>query len=106
MFIIPLFAFIFPTWEGMTLFGFFFLVFGWRCVRHNFFCTNIMLDVFNSRIYECKIVDGREVEIERKIISKRKLKLCQGTYIYSKGLNNDYGFDCFEPGDIQTEENE
>lgn len=105
-FIIPLFAFDFTTWEGMVLFGFFFLVFGWLCVRHNYFCTNIMLDVFNYRIYECKMVDGQEVEIERKIISKRNLKLCQGTYIYSKGLNNDYGFDCFEPGDIENEENE
>lgn len=103
-FIIPLFAFDFTTWEGMALFGFFFLVFGWLCVHHNYFCTNIMLDAFKYRIYECKLVDGQEVEIERKIISKRNLKLCQDTYIFAKGLNNDYGFDCFEPGDIETEE--
>lgn len=103
-FIIPLFAFDFTTWEGMALFGFFFLIFGWLCVHHNYFCTNIMLDVFKYRIYECRLVDGQEIEIERKIISKRNLKLCQGTYIFSKGLNNDYGYDCFEPGDIETEE--
>ena len=103
-FIIPLFAFDFTTWEGMALFGFFFLIFGWLCVHHNYFCTNIMLDVFKYRIYECRLVDGQGIEIERKIISKRNLKLCQGTYIFSKGLNNDYGYDCFEPGDIETEE--
>jgi hypothetical protein len=54
----------------------------------------------------CQLVDGQEVESQRKIISKRNLRLCQRTYIYSKGLNNDYGFDCFEPGDIETEEDE
>lgn len=105
-FIIPLFAFDFTTWEGMALFGFFFLVFGWLCVRHNYFCTNIMLDVFKYRIYDCRLVDGQDIETERKIISKRNLKLCQDTYIYSKGLNNDYGFDCFELGDIEIEEYE
>lgn len=103
-FIIPLFAFDFTTWEDMVLFGLFFLIFGWLCVRHNYFCTNIMLDVFKYRIYYCKLVDGQDIESERKIISKRNLRLCQGTYIYSKGLNNDYGFDCFEPGDIEAEE--
>lgn len=94
-FIIPLFTFDFTTWEGMGLFGFFFLVFGWLCVRHNYFCTNIMLDVLRYRIYEFKLVDSQNIEIERKIISKRDLRLCT-EIIYVRGINNDYSVDCFE----------
>ena len=104
-YIIPLLAFDFSTWEGMVLFGFFFFVFGWLCVKHNYFCTNIMLDVFKYHIYDCKLVDGQKIETERKIISKRDLKTCLGTSIYSKSLNNDYGVDCSKQGgDIEEDE--
>ena len=84
----------------MALFGFFFFVFGWLCVQHNYFCTNIMLDVFGYRIYECQLADMQEVETKQKIISKRDLRLCQGI-LYSKSLNNDYGYDCYQPGDME-----
>lgn len=101
-FIVPLFAFDFTTWKGMALFLFFFFVFGWLCVRHNYFCTNIMLDAFRYRIYECQLVDRQDVKITQKIISKRNLKACLGT-IYTKGLNNDYGYDCYQPSDLEEE---
>lgn len=104
-FIIPLLAFDFTTWEGMALFLFFFIVFGCLCVRHNYFCTNIMLDVFGYRIYDCKVVDNHDVKSETKIISKRNLSLvtAAGMTIYVKGLNNDYGFDCFKKGDLEED---
>jgi len=53
-----------------------------------------MLNVFGYRIYDCKLVEAYNQNIERKIISKRNLKLCQGESIYAKGLNNDYSLDC------------
>lgn len=104
-FIIPLFVFDFATWEGMALFGFFFVVFGFLCVRHNYFCTNIMLDVFKYRIYDCKLIDGQEVELSQKVISRRNLKLCIGAFIYARALNNDYCYDCYEKGDIDDSDN-
>lgn len=103
-FIFPLFAFEFTTWEGMVIFAIFFLVFGWLCIRHNYFCTNIMLDVLGYRIYACHLVDSNDVEYEKKIISKRDLSLCTGTYIYAMGLNNDYSMDCFHKGDLEQGE--
>ena len=54
-----------------------------------------MLDVLRYRIYECKLVDSQDIEIERKIISKRYLRLCT-EIIYVRGINNDYSVDCFE----------
>lgn len=104
-FIFPLFAFEFTTWEGMVIFAIFFFVFGWLCIRHNYFCTNIMLDVFGYRIYACDLVNSNDVQFEKKILSKRDLTLCTGTNIYAKGLNNDYSLDCFEDGDLE-EDNE
>lgn len=93
-YIIPLIGFDFSTWKGMLLFVFFFLVFGYLCVRHNYFCTNIMLDVFKYRIYNCKLVDKYNVQVEQKVISKRELKLIQGESVRIKKLNNDYSLDC------------
>ena len=95
-FIIPLFAFDFTTWKGLSLFVLFFVVFGFLCVRHNYFCTNIMLDVLNYRIYACQLVGQYGVNVEQKIISKRNLKRHQGEPICAKGLNNDYCLDCSE----------
>lgn len=103
-FIFPLFAFEFTTWEGMVIFAIFFIVFGWLCIRHNYFCTNIMLDVLGYRIYACELVDSNDVEFEKKILSKRDLTLCTGTYIYGKGLNNDYSLDCFEKGNLEEDD--
>lgn len=101
-FILPLFAFDFTSWEGIALFSIFFFVFGWLCYRHNYFCTNIVLDISGYRIYDCGLVDSNDVEVRKKIISKRNLTMCTGTYIFAKGLNNDYSFDCFVKGDIEN----
>lgn len=94
-FIIPLFAFDFTKWEGMTLFAFFFLVFGYLCVRHNYFCTNIMLDLLNYRVYDCALEDSNGVEIEQKVISLRRLEPQVGIDVFIMGLNNEYSFECF-----------
>ena len=104
-FIIPLFAFDFTTWEGMTLFSIFFFCFGFLCYRHNYFCTNIVLDLMKYRVYDCTLVDSNEVEVKKKVISKRDLSLSKGTYIYARGLNNDYSFDCFDRVKLNDENN-
>lgn len=93
-YIFPLFAFDFTTWRGMVLFALFFVIFGGLCVHHNYFCANVMLDVQKYTIYSCEITDINSVCFQKKIISKRDLRLYIGDEVYAKGINNDYFFDC------------
>ncbi len=95
-FIFPLFAFTFTTWEGIIQFGIFFIIFGCLCVRHSYFCTNVMLDVLKYRIYNCELTDTNDVPVKYKIISKRYLRTQKGENILLKQLNNDYSLDCGE----------
>ena len=93
-FILPLLAFDFTTWKGMTLFLFFFFVFGFLCVRHNYFCTNIVLDLCKYRIYSCNLANTNDDIINKKIISRHSLETKCNEKISTLGLNNDYSFDC------------
>lgn len=102
-YIIPLFAFDFKTWEGVVLFGIYFFVFGWLCVYHNYLCTNIMLEILKYKTYSCIVIDDNKIEIVKKVISKKNLRLFQGESIYIKGLNNDYSFECFVEKDIDIQ---
>ena len=45
-YILPLFAFDFTTWEGVALFAIFFATLGFLCIKHSFFCVNIVLGQF------------------------------------------------------------
>lgn len=101
-YIFPLFAFDFTTWNGVLLFGIFFIIFGWLCNRHNYFITNIMLDVFKYRIYSCELLDDNEVPVMKKVISKKYLRTNVGDSIFLKQLNNDYSLECL----IRTDEEE
>ena len=101
-FIVPLLAFDFTTWEGVVLFCIFFAVFGCICVRHNYFCPNVMLDVMKYRIYNCELTDANDVLVKYKIISKRYLRTKAGEGILLKQLNNEYCLDCGELPDQCT----
>lgn len=75
-------------------------VFGYLCVSYYYVYTNIVLDLFGYKNYECKLLlNSQYVTVSTKIISKRNLKACEGTSVYAKGLNNDYYFDCYRKGD-------
>ena len=50
-YILPLFAFDFTTWEGVALFAIFFATLGFLCIKHSFFCVNIVLELFNYSFY-------------------------------------------------------
>lgn len=100
-FVFPLFVFDFTAWEGIVLFGIFFIIFGCLCVRHNYFCTNVMLDVMKYRIYNCELTDANDVPVKYKIISKRYLRTQAGEGILLKQLNNDYSLDC---GEVSAED--
>lgn len=38
-FVFPMFAFDFTKYQGVLLFSIFFLIFGWLCIKHNYFCV-------------------------------------------------------------------
>lgn len=94
-FIFPLFAFDFSKWEGILLFALFFLLFGFLCFRHNYFCTNVVLEILGYRTYVCELRNDHGLLLERKIISQRELRaLNPGKSLYIRKLNNEYMLDC------------
>ena len=103
-FVLPLFAFDFTKCQGVILFLVFFLIFGWLCIRHNYFCVNIVVEIMGYRIYDCDFLTLDEVLVKKKILSKRQLKECAGMTIRIKSLNNDYVLDCCLPSASETED--
>ena len=91
-YIIPLFAFDFTQWEGVVLFLIFYGFFGWQCITHKYLCVNVVLDMMGYKIYECKLNDAG-VEIEKKILSKRKLCSEINYDLVYTAINNDYVID-------------
>lgn len=92
-YIFPLFAFDFTQWDGMVLFIFFFLIFGALCIRHNYLCTNVILELLGYKIFSCELLSEDNININKKILSKRNLIEYKGTEIISKAINNDYHLD-------------
>lgn len=86
--------------QGVIRAGIFiFAIFGCICVRHNYFCTNVMLDVMKYRIYNCELTDANDVPVKYKVISKRYLRTQAGEGILLKQLNNDY---CLDVGNCRS----
>lgn len=96
-YIFPLFAFDFSTYRGIIYFSVFFICFGWLCCRHNYFCNNIVLEAMDYRVFDCKLKNFDGVEIQTKVLSKRRIKQLINTHIVVKSLNNDIKLDCGEP---------
>lgn len=91
-YVVPLFAFDFTKWDGMILFGGFFLSFYYLIHRHNIFCPNIVLDIFNYKVFICKIENNNRI-IEKQIISKNQLESQVGDSIRTMKINNEYQFE-------------
>lgn len=103
-FVLPLFAFDFTKHQSVILFLVFFLIFGWLCIRHNYFCVNIVVEIMGYRVYDCDYLTFDEVLVTKKILSKRPLKECSGTIIRIKNLNNDYMLDCYLSSDLESDD--
>lgn len=95
-YILPLFAFDFTQWDEMVKFLIFFLIFGFLCIRHNYFSVNIILEILHYRMYECSLMNPDGKEVERTVISKNILSASRGRFIQVKILNNEYYLDIFE----------
>lgn len=95
-FIFPMFAFDFTHHQGVILFLVFFLIFGWLCIKHNYFCVNVVLEAMNYKIYNCKYKSEGDKLVEKKVLSKKYLKKNVGEKILVRYLNNEYVLDCTE----------
>jgi len=94
-YIFPLFVFDYTQWDGVVLFLLFFGIFGWQCIKHKYLCVNIVLDIMGYKVYDCKLTD-EGTEIEKKILSKRKLRSESNCNLVYTAINNDYVIDIIE----------
>lgn len=92
-YILPLFAFDFTQWDGVVLFLIFFFTLGYLCIRHQYFCVNLVLEQAGFRFYRCQLQDDDGIQTEYVIISRRRLNGHLGDDLYLKMLNNDYALD-------------
>lgn len=92
-YILPLFAFDFTTWEGVALFAIFFATLGFLCIKHSFFCVNIVLELFNYSFYRCELINDDQVTISKIVISKKKLSGKIKNEICAKAFDNEYFLD-------------
>ena len=92
-YILPLFVFDFTHLEGVVMFLIFFITLGFLCIKHNNFCVNIIFEIVNYRFYSCTLKNEDNVEINRTIISRSRLKSNIGNVINLKLLNNEFCID-------------
>lgn len=92
-YILPLFAFDFTKWDQVVLFLIFFVILGFLCIRHNYFSINVCLEIFNYKMFTCKLENEDKSVVQTKVISHRKLNAHKGEYIYCKSLNNEIKWD-------------
>lgn len=93
-FVFPMFAFDFTKYQGILLFSVFFLMFGWLCIKHNYLCVNVVLEIMKYKIYDCECVNMDKIKYEKKILSNRRLIEQSNTTVLTRGINNEYLFDC------------
>ena len=92
-YVLPLCAFNFTHWDGVLLFGVFFVTLFLLHVRHNYFGVNILMEILGYKLYECLIVNEDGVEVQRNIISKKNLCNSKGERVITKSINNDFKLD-------------
>ncbi len=96
-YVLPLFAFDFTKFQGVFSFLVFFIIFGWLCIKHNYFCVNVVLEAMKYKVYDCTYQTFDDITLKKKVISKRALSQCRGETIRVRGLNNEYMLDCYTP---------
>ena len=92
-YILPLFAFDFTQWDEAVKFLIFFVVFGFLCIRHNYFSVNIVLEILHYKMYECSLVNADNMVVEKTVVSKKNLTITKGKTIRAKILNNEFCLD-------------
>ena len=57
---------------------------------------NIILELMHYRMYDCRLLNADDKEVERTVISKSILSTIKGKDIQVKILNNDYYLDLYD----------
>ena len=91
-YVFPLYAFDFTQWDGVILFGLFFLIFYFLVHRHQYFCTNLALEICKYRIYQCDL-KIEKVIISKRVVSRNELDGLVGKIVRTRKFNNDYHFE-------------
>lgn len=89
-YILPLFAFDFTKYDQVILFLIFFGMLACICIRHNYFCANIALEMAGYRLYDCKLRDDSGNEVETVVISKVRLNGKVRGNIPLNFMNNEF----------------
>lgn len=92
-YILPLFTFDFTKWDGVVLFLIFYLFIAFLSLFHNEFIPSIVFEFFKFRFYNCTIKTSDDIKLERKILSRNRLNLCNGEEVYLKHINNECSID-------------
>lgn len=92
-YILPLFAYDFTLWEGVVLFLIFFITLGFLCIKHNYFCVNVVLELLDYGFYQCELINEDDVRLTKTIISKKKLNGCISTTIAIRAINNEFSIE-------------
>lgn len=95
-YILPLFAFEFTQWDEVIKFLIFYLIFGFLCIRHNYFSVNIILELMRYRIYDCRLKNADNKVVEKTVISENTLTMRKGENIEVKMINNEYCLDLYD----------
>ena len=69
-------------------------MFGWLCIKHNYLCVNVVLEIMKYKIYDCECVNMDKIKYEKKILSNRRLIEQSNTTVLTRRINNEYLFDC------------
>ena len=89
-YIVPLIAFDFTQWDGVVLFGIFFLLLAFLCAKHSYFSVNVLLELFGYRFYSCELINSNGITIEKNIKNNHSLVEKKGEDIYLFDINNEY----------------
>lgn len=89
-YILPLLAFDFTLWHQVVLFLVFFSMLFCLCIRHNYYCINIALEIARYRLYRCCLINNDTITTEKLVLSKQRLNDAIGSDLYISALNNDY----------------
>lgn len=89
-YVLPLLAFNFTVWYDVVLFLLFFLVLAFLHIRHNRLGSNVILEVFGYKYYECTLTNDDNISIQKSVISRNDLITQKSKHIYAKSINNEY----------------
>lgn len=91
-YVLPLCTFDFTLWSDVILFLIFFVTLLFLFIKHDYFCVNVSLELFNISLYSCVLLKNEncpEFPIHKMILSKYNLIGHENDSIKIAPLNNE-----------------